>query len=78
MTKRADCFVPDFSDIAGTSVEKTTMEMAFSASRINDLTGQLNVAIVNRLDDIAVERECYLRKLRKNIADFEDDTRRIP
>lgn len=78
MAKKADCFVPDFSDMAGTSTEEITMEMAFNAGRINDLTGQLNVAIVNRLDDIATERECYLRKLRKNIADFENDTRRMP
>ncbi len=78
MAKKADCFVPDFSDIAGTSVEEITMEMAFNANRINDLTGQLNVAIVNRLDEIAIERECHLRKLRKNIADFEDNTRRMP
>jgi len=76
MTKKVDCIVPDFSDIAGTNVEETTMEMTFNASRINDLTGKLNVAIVDRLDEIATERECYLRKLKKNIADFEDDTRR--
>lgn len=78
MTKKADCFVPDFSGIAGTSVEKTTMEMAYNASRINDLTGRLNVATPYKIDEIAIERECYLRKLKNNIADFEDETRRIP
>ena len=78
MTKKADCYVPDFSIIAGTSVEETTMELSFNANRINDLTGKLNVATPNKIDEIAIERECYLRKLKNNIADFEDETRRIP
>lgn len=78
MAKKADCFVPDFSNISGTNVEETTMEMAFNASRINDLTDKLNVATPNKIDEIVIERECYLRKLKNNIADFEDDIIRIP
>ena len=58
MAKKADCYVPDFGNIAGTSVEETTLEMAFNASRINDLTGKLNVATPYRIDEIANEREC--------------------
>ncbi len=78
MAKKADCYVPDFGSIAGTSVEWTTMEMAFNASRINDLTGKLNVATPNKIDEIAIERECYLRKLKNNISDFEGEIRKLP
>lgn len=72
------CPVPDFSNIAGTDLEETTMEMAFNANRINDLTNKLNAASIERIDEIATERECYLKRLKKNIADFEGEIRRIP
>lgn len=72
------CPVPDFSNMVGTDLEETTMEMAFNANRINDLTNKLNAASIERIDEIATERECYLKRLKKNIADFEGEIRRIP
>lgn len=78
MTKRK-CQVPDFTTITGTdTIEYTTMEMSFNANRINDLTNQLYVATIEKSDEIALERECYLKRLKNNIDEFESETRRIP
>lgn len=73
-----ECSVPDFSNIAESYLEDTTMEMAFNASRINDLTNKLNVATIERIDEIAIERECYLKRLKDSINKFEAEIRRIP
>ena len=75
ITKKKDCIVPDFSNVSGTYIEDITMRMTFIANRINDLTSQLNVAAVSYMDDIANERECYIRKLKENITDFEAEKR---
>ena len=73
--KVRNCMVPDFSNVSGTTIEDITMRMTFIANRINDLTSQLNVAAVSYMDDIANERECYIRKLKENITDFEAEKR---
>jgi hypothetical protein len=78
MAKKTDCITPDFSNISGTDVENTTMIMVFNAGRINDLTGQLYIAVGNMSDNIATERVCYIRKLKKNIEELESKIRYIP
>ncbi len=39
------------------------MEMAFNAGRVSDLTGQLNVAIIERINEIATERVINYKEL---------------